>query len=31
MRERLALLEGRLTIESDPVRGTKVVAEVPVP
>jgi signal transduction histidine kinase len=31
MRERLALLDGRLTIESDPATGTTLVAEVPLP
>ena len=31
MRERLALLEGRLTVESDRVTGTTIVAEVPLP
>jgi len=31
MRERLALLDGRLIIESDPARGTTVAAEVPLP
>ena len=31
MRERLALLDGRLEIESRPGAGTTVVAEVPVP
>ena len=30
MRERLALLGGRLTIESDPATGTTVAAEVPL-
>jgi signal transduction histidine kinase len=30
MRERLALLDGRLTIESDPATGTTVAAEVPL-
>jgi signal transduction histidine kinase len=30
MRERLALLDGRLTIESEPRHGTTVVAEVPL-
>jgi len=30
MRERLALLGGRLTIESDPATGTTVAAEVPI-
>ena len=31
MRERLALLDGRLIVESDPSTGTTVVAEVPLP
>jgi signal transduction histidine kinase len=31
MRERLALLDGRLVVESDPSTGTTVVAEVPLP
>jgi signal transduction histidine kinase len=31
MRERLALLDGRLEIESSPGSGTTVVAEVPLP
>lgn len=31
MRERLALVEGRLTIESRPGSGTTLVAEVPLP
>ena len=31
MRERMALLDGRLTIESSRERGTSLVAEVPVP
>jgi signal transduction histidine kinase len=31
MRERLALLDGRLEIESRPGAGTTIVAEVPVP
>jgi two-component system, NarL family, sensor kinase len=30
MRERIALLDGRLTVESEPERGTTLVAEVPV-
>ena len=30
MRERIALLDGRLTVESEPERGTSLVAEVPV-
>lgn len=30
MRERVALLDGRLTVESDRGRGTTIVAEVPV-
>jgi len=30
MRERIALLGGRLTVESEPERGTTLVAEVPV-
>ncbi len=30
MRERIALLDGRLTIESEPKRGTSLVVEVPV-
>jgi two-component system sensor histidine kinase DegS len=30
MRERLALIDGRLEIESRPGAGTTVVAEVPV-
>jgi two-component system sensor kinase len=30
MRERLALLDGRLEIESRPGTGTTIVAEVPV-
>ena len=30
MRERLALLEGRLLVESDPAAGTTLVAEVPL-
>jgi signal transduction histidine kinase len=31
MRERVALLDGKLTIESDPGTGTTLVAEVPLP
>ena len=31
MGERLALLGGRLTIESSPGSGTSIVAEVPLP
>jgi signal transduction histidine kinase len=31
MRERVALLDGRLTIETAPGAGTTLVAEVPVP
>jgi signal transduction histidine kinase len=31
MRERVALVGGRLTIESRPGAGTTFVAEVPVP
>jgi signal transduction histidine kinase len=31
MRERLALLDGRLLVESDPATGTTIAAEVPVP
>jgi signal transduction histidine kinase len=31
MRERVALLDGRLEIESSPTTGTTVVAEVPLP
>jgi signal transduction histidine kinase len=31
MRERLALLDGRLQVESTPERGTTIVAEVPLP
>jgi len=30
MRERIAMLDGRLTVESSPERGTSLVAEVPV-
>ncbi len=30
MRERLSLLDGRLTIESSPGKGTTLVAEVPL-
>jgi signal transduction histidine kinase len=30
MRERLALIGGRLTVESSPRAGTTLVAEVPV-
>ena len=30
MRERIALLDGRLTVESSPTGGTSIVAEVPV-
>jgi two-component system, NarL family, sensor histidine kinase DevS len=30
MRERIALLDGRLTVESEPERGTSLVVEVPV-
>ena len=30
MRERLALLDGRLTVESGPETGTSLVAEVPL-
>ena len=30
MRERITLLDGRLTVESEPERGTTLVAEVPV-
>jgi signal transduction histidine kinase len=30
MRERIALLDGRMTIESEPKRGTSLVVEVPV-
>jgi signal transduction histidine kinase len=31
MRERLALLDGRLLVESDPAAGTTIVADVPLP
>jgi signal transduction histidine kinase len=31
MRERVALLDGRLTVESSPESGTTIVAEVPLP
>jgi signal transduction histidine kinase len=30
MRERLALLDGRLLVESDPAAGSTLVAEVPL-
>jgi signal transduction histidine kinase len=31
MRERVALVEGKLTVESSPGGGTTIVAEVPLP